>query len=109
MSKRSQEHAREFYGADSTGALAPALITDIPTQTDASGAPIATLAVAANFAPGNGVNPVYSANLPTGLTINVTTGDIDGTPTVIGAVISSVHLRTSNGVVKSNGFVWTIT
>ena len=107
MSKRSQEHAREFYVTDSTGQAAPQFVGPvIADQTDEASIP---LDVSGLFVAGNGVAPTYSAVLPPAYVIDAATGIITGTGTTPGTTACRVYLRTSNGVATSNAFTWTIT
>lgn len=108
MSKRSQEHMLEFHdNTNSAGDVAPSFIGPvIADQTDETNLPLDTSGL---FSAGNGVAPTYSAVLPAGLAIDPGTGIITGTGTTPSVTIATVYLKTSNGVVHSNSFSWTIT
>ena len=82
----------------------------IPNQVDPVDVAIATFNVF-DFAESVGVPPaqVFVGVLPTGLAVDIDTGDIDGTPTVVGNVVG-ITATMDNGVgTDATVFEWDIT
>jgi hypothetical protein len=105
MPTRSQRHMREFahYAADSTGQAVPKLRTNIANQSTNT---TATLNVFNNF---SGYPKQFSATgLPTGKTINATTGVISGTSSTGTFAACVVTVVNGFGRATSNTFSWTV-
>jgi hypothetical protein len=107
MPGRSQRHMIEhsdIFSADASGRFRPRRVSDIPNQTTNT---TATLATATRFSGYPGL--IYSATgLPTGKTINASTGLISGTSSTGSFLNCRVTVRNSYGQVASNIFTWTV-
>lgn len=75
----------------------PPVITSPTTATGTAGSPFVTFVIAAT-----GLPTVYSATgLPAGLTLNPSTGAINGTPTVSGTSVVTITATNSNGTTSA--------
>ena len=84
-------------------------VTSPGSQNDVSGTAISPLTVSANDS-STGATLTYSATgLPTGLSINASSGAISGTPTTACACSVTVTATDSAGFAGSASFTWTIT
>jgi regulation of enolase protein 1 (concanavalin A-like superfamily)/mono/diheme cytochrome c family protein len=107
-----------LFGVSANGAYSVAKVIQVDpaqsvsvanpgSQFSAVNAP-ATLAVY-GVAPGNGSVTYTATGLPTGLSINASTGVITGTPTATGT-FSSARITVTDGITTaSTTFAWTIT
>jgi len=85
--------------------LPPVVVTPV-TQTSVQGAAL-TLSISATDPDGDTL--AYSAvGLPTGLTINATTGVISGTPTTVASNIVVVTVQDGKGGSATASFMWVI-
>ena len=86
-------------------------ITDPHTQSDASGAPITALPIVATDSQTSpAVTLTYSAvGLPSGLSIDPSTGVISGAPDTAGTYIVTVTVTDNTLAERSISFQWTIT
>jgi hypothetical protein len=110
MPSRSQDRMRErqdIYPTDSAGRAAPRFLATIANKTNAAGA--VSVNQSASFARGVPAGAFSATGLPTGLTINASTGVITGT--AVEGVYNNVVVRVTNSFasVPSNRFTWTIT
>ena len=107
MPTRSQRHMREFsshYDSDASGQAVPRLTTTI---TDPASGTTLNEDFSGNFA---GYPRTYSAsNLPTGGSINTSTGVVTGTVAVSAWPNVSITVTNSFGTATSNTFTWTVT
>lgn len=107
MPSRSQRHMREFFGtydADAAGQSAARLLTNIANQSTGT---TLNLDVSGNF---YGTDLSYSATgLPTGGSINASTGVITGTATPGSYTTCVVTAVNTYGTAVSNTFTWTVT
>jgi hypothetical protein len=83
-------------------------VTSPGNQTSTVGTGIATLQLVASSAIGDAISTWAASGLPTGLTINTTTGAISGTPTTAGTYSVTVTATDSAGTVGSVTFTWTV-
>lgn len=105
MAGRSQAHMREYihYNGDAFGNEKPRLVSNITNKT--TGVSVNT-ATATSF---DGYPRTYSATgLPTGTSINASTGVITGTATVGTYNSCVVTVVNAYGRVSSNTFTWTV-
>ena len=81
-------------------------LTNPGPQTSTVGTPISPLTLTA----GGGTSPyTYSAtNLPDGLTLNTTTGQITGTPTTASTPTVQLSVTDNVGATDTKSFVWTV-
>ena len=103
---RSQERLRERYNADSAGIEMPRFTTAPVNQTDAEGAASYDVGALADL--GYPTGSFSASGLPTGLSINASTGNITGTATVVDDFAVTVRVANAYGG-DSKSFVWTIT
>ena len=104
---RSQRHMREFsdhYDSDASGQAKPLQTTTI---TDPATGTTLNEDFSGNF---SGYPNTYSAtNLPTGGSMNSSTGVVTGTVAVSAWPTVSITAVNSYGRVTSNTFTWTVT
>lgn len=109
MPSRSQRHMREFkgtYEADSVGQARPRHDTNIANQSTGT---TLNLDVSGNFTNGVPAGTYTATGLPTGGSINATSGVITGTATPGTYNSGVVTLENAFGVAISNTFSWTVT
>lgn len=107
MPSRSQRHMREFTGHYTSDASGQAK----PLQTTTIADPASGTTVSEDFS-GNfsGYPRTYSGtNLPTGSSINASTGVVTGTVAVSAWPNVSITVVNEYGRVTSNTFTWTVT
>lgn len=83
----------------------------VPAQTGTVGTAIAALAMSSYYSGGTAPYAYSATGLPTGLSINTSTGSITGTPTTAGSYTTAVSVTDSAGspaTVSSAAFAWTI-
>lgn len=107
MPSRSQRHMREFtshYDADASGQAKP---LQVATIADPASGTTLNEDFSASF---SGYPRTYSAtNLPTGGSINTSTGVVTGTVAASAWPNVSITVTNSYGRVTSNTFTWTVT
>lgn len=104
---RSQRHMREFtghYTSDASGQAKPLQVTTIGAQATGTAPNV-------NFSTFfSGYPRTYSGtNLPTGSSINASTGVVTGTVAASAWPNVSITVTNSYGRVTSNTFTWTVT
>ncbi|MFY9532022.1 MAG: Ig domain-containing protein, partial [Candidatus Acidiferrales bacterium] len=103
-------HARITSGAPTTGPAAGELSADIRVQIIGSALPSVAVGVnyKADLAAANGVPPytwgIVSGELPPGLSLQASTGQISGMPTQAGAFTFLAQVRDSAGGTASSNF-----
>ncbi len=87
----------------------PPTLTDVPDRTDPENTVVAIALAGADLDPGTTLT--YSASpLPAGITMNATTGLIDGTLTYTGAGVHTITVSVSDGTASADQtFAWTVT
>ena len=85
-------------------------VTNPGTQSNASGSAITTLTIAAPHDTTGGNSVTFSATgLPTGLSINSSSGAITGTPSAGGSFSPTITATDSEGLTAQASFTWNVT
>jgi hypothetical protein len=102
-------YAIHFMGLDGTSSSGNTItVTNPGNQTAATGTPITSIQIHATDS-ASGQTLTYSATgLPSGLSINSSTGLITGTPTAAGTSDVTVTATDSTGASGSASFTWTV-
>jgi hypothetical protein len=83
-------------------------VTNPGSQNSPAGSAISTLQLAASSSKGDSITAWAASGLPTGLSINTSTGAITGTPTVAGNYSVTVTATDSGGTKGTVTFAWLI-
>lgn len=83
-------------------------VTNPGAQNSINGRAISTLAIQASSSKGDTIASYAAKGLPTGLSINASSGAITGTPTASGTFTVTVTATDNGGTTGSTSFSWTV-